>query len=145
MLDLCLPPRGLFRLEVFRRGRLIERVEEPNLIVTGAKSVLASLLGGTTVNMPVNTFGVGTNGSAPVPGNTMLTGAFTKAVDGVTFPLPGQVSFQFSLLTTQANGLAIQEFGLLNGAGTLIARKVRGAPLNKDNTISFTGSWIIQF
>lgn len=138
-------PSGLFVLDIFRRGRLIERVDEQNLIVDGSKQTHARLLGGDVASRSVGLFGVGTNGAAPAGANTALTGAFTKAIDSSSYPATNQVQFNFSLATTEANGIAILEFGLLTGAGALYARKVRALALNKDTDISLTGSWTISF
>lgn len=139
-------PSGLFVLNVYRRGELIERVEENNLIVDGAKTAHAHLLGGDVVNRSVTQFGVGTSGTAPASGNTSLTNAMIKALSGApTYPNFNQVSFPFSLDTTEANGLAIMEFGLFTAAGILYARKVRTNPLYKDTDISLSGAWTISF
>lgn len=138
-------PSGLFVLDIYRRGELIERVEEKNLIVDNSKQTHARLLGGDVVNRSVTKFGVGTNGTAPAAGNTTLTASFTKAVDGTTYPATNQVQFSFSLASAEANGMAILEFGLFTAAGVLYARKVRATALNKDTDISFSGSWTISF
>jgi hypothetical protein len=138
-------PTGHFHLEVFQGGEVIEVVDEPNLVVDASKFPLSRLIGGTVANNSVTTFGVGTNGATPSAGNTVLTSSFTKAFDSVTFPATNQVSFNFSLGTTEANGVAILEFGLLTAAGTLFARKTRASALNKASDISFTGAWVITF
>lgn len=147
-------PSGLFILNVFRHGKLIDRIEEreliecfkgPNLIVDNYKQTHARLLGGDVTNRSITQIGFGTNGTAPAGGNTGLTGAFIKNVDTISYPLTNEVQFDFALLTTEANPLAIMEFGLFTAAGVLYARKVRAAALNKDIDLSFTGSWIITF
>lgn len=138
-------PRGLFVLNIYRRGELIERVEDKNLIVDGSKLIHAKLLGGDVTNRSVTQFGVGTNGAAPAGGNTALTGAYVKNVDLVEYPSTNQVAFDFSLTTAEANGMAILEFGLLTQGGVLYARKIRAQPLNKANDISFSGTWTISF
>lgn len=138
-------PRGLFVLDVYRRGELIERYEDKNLIVDGSKQVHAKLIGGSVANQSIAKFGVGTSGTAPANGNTSLTNSYIKAIDSVTYPQTNQASFAFSLGTAEANGLAIIEFGLFTTAGTLYARKVRSAALNKDTDISFAGTWTISF
>ena len=138
-------PSGLFVLRVYRRGRLIEVFEERNLIVDNSKQIHAKLLGGSVTNQSVTQFGVGTNGTPPVGGNTSLTGAYLKNVDTVTYPATNQVQFAFSLGTGEANGMAISEFGLLTAGSTLYARKVRSAPLNKDTDLTFSGTWVISF
>lgn len=143
--DYCQGPTGLFTLRVYQRGRLIEEIEEHNLVVDLSKQTQAHLIGGDVANRSITQFAVGTNGAAPVGGNTAITGAFTKALDGVTYPATNQVRFAFSLATTEANGVAILEFGLLTAGGVLFARKVRSVALNKANDISFAGGWTISY
>lgn len=140
-------PKGHFLLKVYRRGLIVPElcVDEPNLIVNGSKTAHAHLLGGDVTGRSVTTIGFGTSGTAPATGNTALTGAFTKAVDAVTYPDASSVTFAFSLGTTENNGMAILEFGLLTGGGALYARKVRSVALNKDSDLSFAGSWTIAF
>jgi Flp pilus assembly protein TadG len=143
------PPSGRLFYQVFERGKLIETVDDHNLIVVGSQSIHAHLLGGAVTNQSVTQIGYGTNGTAPVFGNTALTGAYTKAIDSVAYPATNQVQFNFSLgvggTDTGAYGLAISEFGLLTPSGTLYARKTRSAPLNFNSDISFTGAWTISF
>lgn len=143
--DYARAPSGLFILNVYRDGRIIEVFEEANLIVDGSKQTHARLLGGDVVNRSVSKFGVGTNGTAPAAGNSSLTGAFVKAVDSVSYPASNQVRFEFSLSISEANGMAIREFGLLTGAGALYARKVRSSALNKAADLALSGSWTITF
>lgn len=138
-------PTGRFLLHVFRRGELIETYEDDNLIVDGSKLIHAKLLGGTVANNSVTQFAVGTNGTAPAGGNTTITDPYAKAVDSVTYPATNQVTFNFSLGTTEANGMAIFEFGLITAGGALYARKVRTAALAKDSDLSLTVAWTISF
>lgn len=138
-------PIGLVELNVYRRGVLIETFREKNLIVDGYKPTLAHLLGGDVANRSVTQFGVGTNGTAPVAGNTALTAAYTKALDAVDYPATDRVRFAFSLGSGEANGKAILEFGLFTAGGTLFARKVRAAALNKESDLAFDGTWTIVF
>lgn len=143
--DFAKAPSGLFVLDVFRRGKLIEHFEEKNLIVDSSKQIHSHLLGGDVTNNSVTKFGVGTNGTAPAGGNTSLTGSFVKAVDGASYPATNQVRFAFSLSTAEANGIAILEFGLLTGSTVLYARKVRSVALNKAADLSLSGTWTISF
>jgi hypothetical protein len=138
-------PRGWFRLDVFENGRLIERVSEPNLVVTGAAAIQAALLGGSVANMSVTQIGFGTGSAIPVVGNSSLTGPFLKAIDSVTYPVAGSVTFNFTLATGEDNGMSISEYGLLTAGGLLFARKVRAAPLPKTSAISLSSSWTIVF
>ena len=138
-------PAGTFRLRVFRAGRLVEDWCEPNLVVGGASAIHALLVGGSFANNNVTQIGFGTGLLAPVAGNTTLTGAYTKALDSVTWPLAGQVQFNFSLGSAEDNGAAIGEIGLFTAGGVLYARKVRSAALNKAADIALSGSWTISF
>lgn len=143
--DYSQAPSGLFLLNVFRRGVLIERFEEHNLIVNNSKQIHARLLGGDVEDRSVTQIAFGTSGTEPASGNTSITSPYTKSIDAVTYPQTNQVSFGFSLDTDEANGKAILEFGLLTAGGTLYARKVRSAALNKQSDITLSGEWIIIF
>lgn len=145
MNDFAQRPSGLFVLNVFRRGELIEVFKEENLVVDGSKQVHAKLLGGSVTNQSVTQIGFGTSLTAPAAGNTSLTAAYTKALDSVTYPLSNQVTFAFSLGSSEANGKAIGEFGLFTAGGTLYARKTRTSALNKESDLSFSGTWTISF
>lgn len=139
-------PEGRIYVEVRRRGELVDVMHEKNLIVSGASAVFASLLGGTSQSVnAVTQIGFGTNGTAPASGNSSLTGAYTKAIDSVTYPVAGTVQFNFSLGTGEDNGMAILEFGLFTAAGTLVSRRVRSSALNKGTDVSLTGNWQIVF
>jgi hypothetical protein len=87
----------------------------------------------------------GTSGDVPTPEDTEITGPFVKPLSGVSFPETGGVEFQWDLLSTEANGKAILEFGLLCADGTLYARRNRATPINKDSDIALEGQWIINF
>lgn len=138
-------PTGDFHLEIYRGGKLIEVMDEKNLIVVGSQQTHAHLLGGDVTNRSVSQIGFGTNGTAPAFSDSALTTPYLKGVDSVSYPATNQVQFDFSLASGEANGLAIFEFGLLTTAGVLYARKVRSAVLNKGTDISLTGSWTINF
>lgn len=138
-------PTGFFSIDVFVGGELVDHFEEHNLIVDNSKQIHAKLLGGAFTNQNVAQIGFGTNGTAPAVGNTSLTGAYLKAIDTVSYPATNQVQFNFSLASSENNGMAIMEFGLFTAGGTLYARKIRSAALNKDTDVSINGSWIISF
>ena len=138
-------PVGLFKLRVFRHGKLIERFEAKNLVVTGGKTLLSLLLGGTVSNNSVTKIGFGSNAVPPAAGDTALASQFLKTLDSTTFPSAGEVLFGFSLGPSENNGAQISEFGLITAGGSLFARRVRATALNKDASISLTGSWRITF
>ena len=136
-------PRGVFELRAWRAGQLVEDYRDENLIVEGARDAFAALLAGGEGQSGAE-IGFGTDGNGPYPSDSALTGAYTKALDGHDFPDTGQVRFQWSLSTSEANGTAIREFGLLAADGTLIARKTRGV-IEKGDDISLSGTWTIIF
>jgi hypothetical protein len=143
--DLEKQPSGVLSYRVFRNGELIEEVEDNNLIVVGSQVTHARLLGGDVTNRSITQIGFGTNGTAAAFANASLTGAYTNNVAAPTYPATNQVSFGFSLGTTEANGIAILEFGLLTAGGILYARKVRSTALNKASDITLSGTWVISF
>jgi hypothetical protein len=136
---------GRFCLEIRdRRGELLDLIDEPNLIVNGAKNQLARLVAGSGANRHITHIGFGVGTAAPAPGNTGLTSAYWKSVGPVEYPADGQVAFSWSLATSEANGLALTEFGLRCADGTLFARKVRN-PIHKSDDLSLTGVWTLMF
>jgi hypothetical protein len=137
--------RGNFRMKVYQRGKLIEDYEEHNLIVNGARSAMARLIAGDIEGKSIANIALGTNGDTPTPDDTEITGAFTKAVTGFSYPAPGQVEVAWNLSVSEANDLAIIEFGLCCADGTLFARKTRENPIHKADDISIDGQWLIIF
>ncbi len=137
--------RGVFRLNVYRNGELIDTYEDNNLIVSAAKVSLAALLSGDGASKIVTKIAFGTNGTAPASSDTAITGAYTKNVVGHSYPATGQVEFSWNLLTGEANGMQIKEFGLISEDGTLFARKVREEAIPKADDISIEGQWLIIF
>ncbi len=139
-------PSGRVGYSLVRDGAIVEIVDEPNLVVSLATSILASAIGaGSAADGVVTQFGGGTNLLAPAPGNITLTGAYLNALAGNAYPAPGEVVFSFALGSAEANGISIGEFGLLTAGGRLFARKVRQAALLKDATISISGTWTITW
>lgn len=137
--------RGSFCLRVYRHGVLIEEVVEHNLIVDIAKISLARLVSGEGAGRQITKIAFGTNGATPVPSDSAITGAYTKAVDSHRYPVNGQVEFSWSLAASEANGKKIREFGLLSDDGSLFARKTRTEPIAKENDITIDGQWTIVF
>jgi hypothetical protein len=137
--------RGCFRIQVYRRGILVEEYEDRNLIVNGAKTAMARLIAGQVTGKSVNRIAFGTSANVPTPNDTAITQAFIKPISGFVYPGYNQVEFDWSLATTEANGKAISEFGLLCADGALFARKTRVQPLNKDSDIALEGQWILIF
>jgi len=136
--------RGEFTLRVFRNGTLIEEQFDPNMIMNVAKDAMARLIGGDGAGKIITDIGFGINGVGPSPNDTTLTSSHVRPITSVSYPAPGRVSFNWTLGTSEANGKAIAELGLICGDGTLFARKTRGA-INKEADLSLDGVWTIIF
>jgi hypothetical protein len=135
--------RGCFILRVYKRGKLIERYQDHNLIVSGAQAAAAQLLAGAGQGKYISKIAFGTNGNVPTPDDTEIASPFTKRVSAYSFPATGHVEFKWNLLSNEANGMRIFEFGLLCEDGTLWARKIRQEAIPKEADISLEGEWII--
>jgi hypothetical protein len=140
------PMKGTLCYKIFKNGVLIEESEEHNLIVNNARLLMAHFIAGDSEDH-ITKIAFGTNGTAPALADSVITAPFVKEIDGHSFPETGQVQFDWSLETTEANGKAILEFGLVTEGGTLFSRRVResGTPINKAEDISIEGQWIIIF
>lgn len=143
--DSPLAPHGHFRLEIIRRGIVVDVDDHPNIIVDLAKQQQARLIGGDVTNRSITKIGVGTGSGAAAAGNTSLTSAFVKALSGVTYPTTNQVQFAFTIASGEANGLAIMEFGLFTAGDVLFARRVRAGAINKDSELTLSGTWTITY
>jgi hypothetical protein len=155
-------------MTVRKDGKIIEQYEDHNLIVNNAKLLMAHLIGGDTTGTFITNIAFGTNGTPPTTDDTTITNAFSKPVSKVSYPgflteeidvgpvfgLPYElivewvgykVQFDWELRTSEDNGQAISEFGLLSGNQTLFNRKTRDNPIPKASDISIEGSWIITF
>ena len=135
------PLRGIFELIVKKDGKVIETYRDDNLIVNGARNQAARLFAGDGTNRAITNIAFGTSGSAPAVTDTAITDAYTKAVSGFEYPETGQIQTNWELATSENNGMAIMEFGLLSADGTLLCRKVREKPINKEADISIEGHW----
>jgi hypothetical protein len=141
----CNPLRGIFTLNVFKKGKLVETFEDYNMIVDGARIQMAHLIAGEVTNRKISKIYFGTNGTPPEVSDTEITNPFIKELDGFDYPEQGQVSFSWNLAVSENNGQAIMEFGLVCADGTLFARRTRGNPINKEEDISLEGTWTIVF
>jgi hypothetical protein len=137
--------RGRLCYTVFKNGVPIEKNEGNNLIVNGVCLQMARLIAGYVTQRSINCISLGASGAAPRVDDTQITDAFTKAVSGFEYPTNGQVKIKWTLLTSEANGKAIREFGLLTANRALSARRVREHPIYKESDISIEGEWIIIF
>ena len=138
--------KGIFHLQIIcsKTGRIIENYVDNNLVLNGGRTAVMRLLGAGDTGKQLTQIAVGTNGTTPVGTDSAITGAFTKALGTATYPSANSVSFPFQIGAGEANGIAIQEFGILCTDNTVFARKVR-AVINKNSDIILNGNWVIQF
>jgi hypothetical protein len=73
------------------------------------------------------------------------TGSTMASIDGVDFLSPFVVRVSYTIALGDANGFLIMERGLLSGNGTLFARHVTSAGINKTADFSPTLTWRIRF
>lgn len=135
--------RGGVDIQIFENGKLIDRIQENNLVVTLGKTNVAKLLGGDAAGKAISQIAVGDNGVDPADADNAISNQFAKNLTSVSYPDAQSVLFNFDIDNTEANGLTIREFGLLNVDGVLCARKVRNAAIVKTNAIRLVGTWKI--
>jgi len=140
----AMPMGGVFRIRVFRKGKLVKSWEDKNLIVSGGRAAAAELIAGAGEGKRIAKIAFGTSGAVPTPDDTKITGAFVKRLSGVSFPALGRAEFSWELTESEANGMKIMEFGLLCEDGTLWARKIGIEPLPKNSDFALEGEWIIS-
>lgn len=134
---------GEVSMMVYENDKLIEHVQEKNLVVTLGKTNITKLLGGAVAGKAITKISLGNNPNPAVVGDTAITTPFTKALSSVSYPDPQSVQFNFEIENSEANGLTIQELGLLNVDNILFARKIRDTPIVKTNVIRLVGTWKI--
>jgi hypothetical protein len=141
--------RGIFTMNAYKgegaNRKLIETFEDHNLIVNLGRASMAHLIAGDVTQRSMLSIAFGTNGVAPTVDDTDITNPFVKELGGATYPQAGQVRFAWNLTSSEANGKAIMEFGLLTADGNLFCRRTRATPINKESDISLEGTWTIIF
>ncbi len=135
--------KGEVNIKVFENGILRECIHENNLVVTLGKTNIAKLMAGDAAGLAITQISLGTSNAVATVDDTAITAPFTKALSSVDYPDVQSVMFHFDILSTDANGATIQEFGLLNSGNVLCARKVRDTAIVKTSAIRLVGTWTI--
>lgn len=135
-------PTGYVVLRVTRAGVLIAELQGPNLVVDTAGTTLARLAAGEGV---IDTFAIGTDGTAPDASDTALTGAFTRPLVGAEVPSPGSVTFEFRVPAEEAPTMTVREIGLLDDEGTLVARKILTTAQPIEPGVEIAGTWTLTW
>jgi len=128
-----------------QNGRSALRAVRIALVPSGTvRTTLGATMNAAALAAAAVYFAVGTNGTAPSIGDTVITGEVRKLIIDHDFPVAAQVRFTAAMDAYDAEGLAVREFGLLNSAGALLARAVRSGAIAKAWPIAFDVSWTIH-
>jgi len=158
--------KGHVVVHAFERGRYLWTRETHNVTCRASKATIAHLLGGDTASQnpgaPITVIGFGSDASPPtlisptLASDYFLTAPYYfKHVGTISYPIPGQVSFAWSLngaSDTGALGINVQEIGLwCNPTGvsmpgttspnTLFARALLGLGVITSG-VSFSSYWL---
>ena len=141
--DSTKPCRGDFHLAVYKDGKIIDRIDDHNLVVDAGRIRLAELAAGKS-SACITKIGVGSGSTAEAADDTELEGQqlfplASASVDG------RDARFDFLIDNTQANGLKIHEFGLFCADGTMFSHRVRTGLIEKEDDIQIKGYWILHF
>jgi len=134
--------QGCLHYRVWCHGWLLEERQDRNLITDAGLTTLALGWAGDADGV-VTRMGFGSSPVDPTPDDADLLTPFVKPLTGYGSN-PGAVVLLWDLLPTEANGLAIAEFGLFTEAGVLVARRIRESPLIKSSALYLQGSWILS-
>lgn len=148
MIDKSLAINGHFKLKVFRRGKLVEEVDEQNVITVGLATIIPGLVIGASGAQPISMIGFGNSNVPATPGVSYIGGgsghgyvvegygsppgsfasvaAYYKPFDSVSQTVGvdgsgnyfGIATFNFSMASGEANGMSIWEYGLTAAYGS---------------------------
>ena len=123
-------------------GQLKEKREIKNLVVTSGKDFIASRMKDATATV-MSHFAIGTDGTAPVVGNTALGAEVGRVALGGTVVSGSQVIYSATVPAGTGTG-AIVEAGIFNAssAGTMLCRTTF-AVINKGAADSLAATWTI--
>lgn len=128
-------------------GECVLSLDKKNLVVNGGKGVMATLLRLGTSSLIINGIAFGTSSVAPALGDTAITGAFTKATASSSNPTTNSVQWDWTLETSENNGMNIREIGLISdrtGTPTLFSRIVTES-IVKTSSLRLEGTWKLTF
>lgn len=141
--DSTKPCRGNFHLAVYKDGKIIDRIDDHNLVVDAGRIRLAELAAGKS-SACITKIGVGSGSTAEAADDTKLEGQQLFPLTSAT--VDGRdARFDFLIDNTQANGLKIHEFGLFCADGTMFSHRVRTGLIEKEDDIQIKGYWILHF
>ena len=142
--------RGEFKIEVRRKGKIIDEWADHNLVVNCGRCRLAELAAGFSTNS-ITQIGLGSGSDAEAEEDTELQ-------DQQLFPLENisvdgrDAKFEFKIGESQANGLSIREFVLFTSDDVMFSHRVRRdsnsgkvGVIDKFPDIEIVGYWLLHF
>ena len=138
---------GEIHLEVCRNNKVIEKIDDHNLVVDIGRQRLAALAAGKVGNYTesyITHIGLGSGDTAESVGDTQLENQQLFPLTSVE--LRGRdVQCNFFIADNQAVGLSIRELGLFCTDGTMFSHRVRKGVIEKYEDIELKGFWILHF
>ncbi len=134
---------GHINMVVRKGGKVVDRYDDHNLIVTLGRQRMAELLAGLS-DAHISHIGIGTGTETENIADTSLS-------DLVLIPLKGAEAkdkvarFNFLIDTATGNGMKITEFGLFANDGVMFSHRVRTGVIEKADDIEIEGYWEIRF
>lgn len=124
-------------------GVLVEKVTVPNIVVTAGKNYIASRIVGTA-SAVMSHMAIGTSGTAPAIGDTVLGAQVGAAVALTSSNAVGNVVTYSALFGAGVGTGAIQEAGIFNAssAGTMLAHTTFSV-INKGAGDSINITWTV--
>ena len=142
--------RGEFCIEVRRNGQIVDEYSDHNLVVNVGRERLANLAAGLS-DKYITQIGVGT-------GTNIEDEDDTELEEQALFPLSNvsvdgrDAKFEFIIGESDANGMAITEFGLFCADDTMFSHRVRRnedtgkiGVIDKMDDLELRGYWILHF
>lgn len=135
--------KGHIHFVVKKAGKVVEKFDDHNLIVTSGRQMMAELLTGLSTAF-ITHIGVGTGTDTAEISDTSLQNQTLVPVTS-SWAENKVAHFNFVVDTETANGLQITEFGLFAGDGTMFSHRVRNGAIAKENDVEIEGYWEIRF
>lgn len=141
------PLTGEIYAKIYKRGKVIEEIDDHNLVVDIGRKRLAELAAGKVssyTNSYISHIGLGSGNLTESVNDTELT-------DQQLFPLTSvevngrDVQCNFFIANDEAVGLSIHELGLFCTDGTMFSHRVREGVIEKFDDIEIRGYWILHF
>lgn len=138
---------GDIHLKICRNSKVIEEINEHNLVVDAGRKRLAALAAGKVGNYTesyITHIGLGSGSDTETVNDTELE-------NQQLFPLTSvevngrDVQCNFFIADNEAVGLSIHELGLFCTDGTMFSHRVRQGIIEKYEDIEIRGYWILHF